>query len=58
MPLDLNNEISKEIKKRAKVFVYDNYNRHYTDYELRLIENAMLIGASIAFEKETEFTKR
>ena len=55
-----NDELMAEIKKRAKLY----YNDNFASWGYRIpnlqtaIENAMLIGASIALEKEVENIKK
>ncbi len=50
-------DIIQEIKKRAVVFTDDNV-KNPTPFDYLMIENAMLIGASIEREAENiEFTK-
>lgn len=51
----LNERIIIEIKRRAALFCADNFTVP-TPEDLLVIENAMLIGASIAFENEAAET--
>lgn len=43
-------ELITIINDRAVSFCRTNYGRYYTNYERQMVESAMLIGASIAFE--------
>lgn len=47
----MNDKVIEEIKKRAQVFAQDNLKMP-TEFEVLMIENAMLVGASIVFEAE------
>ncbi len=46
----IDDEVIKEIKERARLFVYDNF-ANPTVSDFLIVESAMLIGASIAIEK-------
>jgi len=50
-------EIIKEIKKRAVVYTKDNINNPPREYDIILIENAMLIGAYIALDQTLQNEK-
>jgi hypothetical protein len=49
----MNANIIEEIRQRANKFVADNY-REGTDTDRVIIRTAMLIGASIALQKQME----
>ena len=53
----MNDEIIARIKERAATFVKDNYVNPLPQ-EYLIVENAMLIGASIVFEVEAEEFKK
>jgi hypothetical protein len=48
--IDITEEMMSELKSRSRVFVEDNIVNP-TPMDYLIIENAFLLGASIAFEK-------
>ena len=46
----IDDETIREIKERARLFVYDNFTNP-TASDFLIIETAMLIGVSVAIEK-------
>jgi hypothetical protein len=49
----VDDETIKEIKERARLFVYDNFTNPSTS-DFLIIETAMLVGASIALDQKDD----